>query len=242
MKQTKNLKLMQFEGTDKFDYKVMNENWQRIDDALQGAEIYNVSSDEELDTILKTVYQNMSNNTIKDIVVIDNGNVYISSGGTHSFITLYKTNNNYGSISAIKSYSSSPNEWKRSIYNGVFGDWCWVNPPMGLGVEYRTTEKYAGLPVYKKVISIGNLPSNTSDTLYCETEIRSLNTNHIISVQLLAGSGDNSGINLTHLPTIKGVWCTHSAIHIVATEDISNLRGIVVLSYTKNVTQTTQGE
>ncbi len=34
MKQTENFFLKLFEGTDRFDYKVVNENWQKIDDAL----------------------------------------------------------------------------------------------------------------------------------------------------------------------------------------------------------------
>lgn len=34
MKQTENIKLMQFEGADKLDYKVINENWKKIDDAF----------------------------------------------------------------------------------------------------------------------------------------------------------------------------------------------------------------
>ena len=34
MKQTENFFLKLFEGTDKFDYKVINENWQRVDDAM----------------------------------------------------------------------------------------------------------------------------------------------------------------------------------------------------------------
>lgn len=34
MTETKNFFLQLFEGIDKFDYKVINENWQKIDDAL----------------------------------------------------------------------------------------------------------------------------------------------------------------------------------------------------------------
>ena len=31
---------------------------------------------------------------------------------------------------------------------GVWGPWEWINPPMTLGVEYRTTERFNGKPVY----------------------------------------------------------------------------------------------
>jgi hypothetical protein len=35
----------------------------------------------------------------------------------------------------------------------------WMNPPMELGVEYRTTERCEGKPVYVKRIDLGNLPN-----------------------------------------------------------------------------------
>ncbi len=38
----------------------------------------------------------------------------------------------------------------------------WANPPMEIGVEYRTTERRNGAPVYTKVVDCGNLPSNSS--------------------------------------------------------------------------------
>lgn len=41
--------------------------------------------------------------------------------------------------------------------NNSFGPWEWVNPPMQLGVEYRTTERYLGKPVYVKVVDCGLL-------------------------------------------------------------------------------------
>lgn len=36
----------------------------------------------------------------------------------------------------------------------------WFNPPMELGDEYRTTERYLGKPVYVKVVDCGNLPAS----------------------------------------------------------------------------------
>ena len=51
-------------------------------------------------------------------------------------------------------------------YNGTsWSDWEWVNPPMQLGVEYRTTERYRGKPVYQKLIDFGALPNNTQKSV-----------------------------------------------------------------------------
>lgn len=40
----------------------------------------------------------------------------------------------------------------RDKWDGVWQPWEWVNPPMAIGVEYRTTERVDGKPVYKKNI------------------------------------------------------------------------------------------
>ena len=39
-----------------------------------------------------------------------------------------------------------------------FAEWEWINPPMQLGVEYRTTERYLGRPVYCKTVDFGAVP------------------------------------------------------------------------------------
>lgn len=44
-----------------------------------------------------------------------------------------------------------------------FGPWEWVNPPMQLGVEYRTTERYLGKPVYVKVVYLGAGPAANTE-------------------------------------------------------------------------------
>ena len=43
--------------------------------------------------------------------------------------------------------------------SGVWRDWEWVNPPMQLGVEYRTTERWNGEVGYTKLINCGAMPN-----------------------------------------------------------------------------------
>ena len=38
--------------------------------------------------------------------------------------------------------------------------WEWVNPPMLLGIEYRTVERFQGKPVYVKVVDCGVMTNN----------------------------------------------------------------------------------
>lgn len=45
---------------------------------------------------------------------------------------------------------------KRSLITSTWEtDWSWVNPPMVLGEEYKTTEKHAGEYVYAKAVRVG---------------------------------------------------------------------------------------
>ena len=54
-------------------------------------------------------------------------------------------------------------EAKRYSNDGgdTWGAWEWVNPPMQVGIEYRTTERWQGKPVYAKLISF-KLSGSTS--------------------------------------------------------------------------------
>lgn len=47
----------------------------------------------------------------------------------------------------------------RKLEAGVWQPWEYVNPPMFLGVEYRTTERYLGKPVYAKLVDCGTIPA-----------------------------------------------------------------------------------
>lgn len=48
----------------------------------------------------------------------------------------------------------------------IYYPWEWVNPPMILGTEYRTTERYLGKPVYVQVVDFGQLPNNSTTGKY----------------------------------------------------------------------------
>lgn len=61
----------------------------------------------------------------------------------------------------------------RSVSGGEVGPIEWINPPMDLGVEYRTTERYLGKPVYVKVVDCGQIADGKEvahgidNMLYC---------------------------------------------------------------------------
>lgn len=50
---------------------------------------------------------------------------------------------------------------QRFMDAGVWGEWEWVNPATGFSTEYRTTQRYAGKPVYRKTINFGYFAAGT---------------------------------------------------------------------------------
>ena len=54
---------------------------------------------------------------------------------------------------------------QRMLLDGAWGEWEYLNPPMELGVEYRTTERYLGKPVYTKLVDCGAMPNATRKTV-----------------------------------------------------------------------------
>lgn len=66
------------------------------------------------------------------------------------------------------------------------------NPPMKLGVEYRTTERYLGKPVYVKTINMGNLPGNA-------VKQSSFQSNNVVDkiVSVTGQCTSDSGINMS---------------------------------------------
>ena len=77
-----------------------------------------------------------------------------------------------------------------------FGPWEWVDPPMQLGVEYRTTERYLGKPVYIKTVDTGALPNAT----YKEISASFPNANRFLAIY---GSAYKDSDHLIPLPCLR---------------------------------------
>jgi hypothetical protein len=57
--------------------------------------------------------------------------------------------------------SAEATVYERQYYSNEWHEWECVNPPMVVGEEYRTTERYMGKPVYTKMIYCEELPNTT---------------------------------------------------------------------------------
>ena len=70
-------------------------------------------------------------------------------------VLAYGSGTTFATQRIITFSSGLGHELVRHKINGTWGEWEWVNPPVAVGVEYRTTDRLFGAPVYKKAISLG---------------------------------------------------------------------------------------
>ena len=82
----------------------------------------------------------------------------VVSGGVFPYG--YGRVDNYDGTRAKQTFTPVPgyvSTLERYMENNIWGEWEWVNPLMVAGTEYRTTERYKGSAVYKKVNSNGDI-------------------------------------------------------------------------------------
>lgn len=93
-------------------------------------------------------------------------------GAADSYIFMRVTNYDFKNV--LQEYWSlnqnSQNQARRINRNGTWGLLEWYNPPMQIEVEYRTTERFNGKPVYRKLINFGQLPNNSTKTVFISDE------------------------------------------------------------------------
>ena len=173
--ETSLLKLTKPAVSEAADISVLNNNFDLIDAFIKGTGLgKNGTAVDTLDDA-KTFGLYMSNVGVPPI----EGKVW--------WVCLVMPHNTTATMVQI-AYRSTSNPTSfatRRMTDGVWGDWEYINPPMANGVEYRTTERWGALPVYRKRIthvqeqdigetgkttdySIAHGISNLGDVLHCE--------------------------------------------------------------------------
>ncbi len=146
--------------------------------------IYNQGgTDADFLSTLEAVYGTMTSETCMQVQVLDSnlGTYYVWTG------TLYKNYSDYGWLQ-VTSYNG--NTVQRIKSGGTWQPWEWVNPPMAAGVEYRTTERYQGKPVYCKSID-GGIGTNGKSITGCRNTIRWASTLGQYTLPFSAHGADN---------------------------------------------------
>lgn len=110
-------------------------------------------------------------------------------------------------------------------YRMIDGVTEWVNPPMMIGIEYRTTERYLGKPVYVKVVNFGNYPASGTKTVAHKIS----NVRNIVSCLGMSSLGNSVNGYLY----VSVFYADKTNINITVTADVSNNEVKVMLKYTK---------
>lgn len=130
-------------------------------------------------------------------------------------------------------YPVSGANWQciRSSTDGgaTWGEWEWVNPPMTVGVEYRTTERWNGKVVYAMAINFGAMPNAATGSV-----------KHGITgiTQVIRCVGQNITSGQTIPSNYNGnyaeIYADKTNVRIHATSDASANNAYAQLWYTKN--------
>lgn len=154
-------------------------------------------------------------------IVSGNGgfaDIQIDSNGSALVLFHGPVNVLEGSIDGV--YHAS----KKRLLNGTWLPWEYDNPPLALGVEYRTTEHYLGKPVYCKLVDFGALPNKTSKDVIIASSISAAVSADVIGT---------AGSLLTNYDGITSISCSPGAVRIATSVDMSDTSVYCLCKYTK---------
>ena len=125
-----------------------------------------IADEDDLDNELAKIYDAMNVGETKMITFFG----YPSNSDWRFFGILSKSSASNGSLIAHSAYGAGSKIIKQK-YGGAWQPCEWENPPMVAGVEYRTTERRDGKPVYRKSVvythsgKFGDSATNTDYTI-----------------------------------------------------------------------------
>lgn len=126
----------------------------------------------------------------------------------------------------------------RTYYDGSWGAWEYVNPPMELNTEYRTTERWQGKPVYQYLVKMDSIPAGTtSSSALKKVDLASGMWTSIVDLQVtwVRPSLTTSGNVLAVNGAIAGfAYVASNTVNLKIYDDISDATVYVRLKYVKN--------
>lgn len=120
--------------------------------------------------------------------------------------------------------------YKKKLLDGTWLPWEYENPLLNLGVEYRTTERYLGKPVYTKVIDFGASPNNGAKNV----NLGASNVDKICGASFhyyVPSTGEN-GVMVSH-PNYTGFFVSNTVVQIRTNTDKTDTNFYVTVKYTK---------
>lgn len=163
---------------------------------------------------------------------VKNGKYYLRLSGSELVADTYQygnvevTGHDNWDVTQTLIATGDTTKLSRRGRQGNWQPWEYVNPPMVPGVEYRTTERWNGKAVYKKLIDVGTLPNGVTKTF---TNLITGYTG-IVGYRLIGYSADA----IKDYTTESYFNTFHSGITINTNGDLSSFSGSVYLEYIKD--------
>ena len=134
-----------------------------------------------------------------------------------------------GKLPAVES-----TEYPGCYYRTVNGTSEWLNPPMVIGTEYRTTERYSGKAVYEKAVSLGNLPNAaTKQVRYTASGVVATNIVNIRGIAMNE-SGRPQPLPLDYNGLLIEIHANAEFVFVRTIDDNSTWTAVAVVKYTKD--------
>ena len=189
------------------------------------------ATESEFEQLLSSIITSMDDGTALFVKVKPtSGDIF---GGHTCLCQIFKHTDGYASVS-VTSYGNPGNRlWEKSKYDNVWNPIEWVNPPMVVGTEYRTTERYTNKAVYTKLIWFGTLPNAG------EKSVEHGGNYAINPIRVTGWCPAVSGVQDTMAIPYKTGWhdisisATSSVVCIVSKEDASAMSAYAQIWYTK---------
>lgn len=185
-----------------------------------------LTSDDDVNTIGASGWYGWVNNSVPRNAI---GVTSLTIMRVDAYSSGVKVQTLYGATDGVE-FIMQPLVARRMIYGSKIGAWEWVNPPMQIGVEYRTTERYLGKPVYTKVIDFGASPNNGAKNV----NLGASNVDKICGASFhyyVPSTGEN-GVMVSH-PNYTGFLVSNTVVQIRTNTDKTDTNFYVTVKYTK---------
>ena len=154
------------------------------------------------------------------------GFVYIGSGqpdGNGAWGYQVQYTDAYGT-QTVCAYDGTKRQRIKS--QGKVSEWEFENPPMYVGIEYRTTERWNSVPIYTKIVECGALPNNSTKTVSHGANAKSVLRCHGVRT-------DGSSLPIRAYSYEIDIAANRTVILIRTNFDASDLSAYVQIWYTK---------
>lgn len=112
------------------------------------------ANENNFNTKLSVIFNAMPDDCVKQVLCVD-----ASVSSSLCTCTLTRASSTMGVLSGtdVRGFR------RQKVFNGAWQPWEWENPPIQLGVEYRTTEHWGGKAVYTVLMDCGALPDGGAE-------------------------------------------------------------------------------